>query len=184
MNLIFAVMAIISLIVMTVIDPENAYSAMLGGAENAISLAFKLAAIYCIWLSVLDIMEKTNINKLLYKIFSPLTKLLFKKEDEKTQELISMNFSANLLGMGGAATPLGIKAMERMNGDNTKASDNAILFMVINATSIQLLPANIIGIRASACSVSESDIIIPSLIATSVATAVGVILCLVLRKKK
>ncbi len=182
MNLIFAVMAIISLIVMTVIDPENAYSAMLGGAENAISLAFKLAAIY--WLSVLDIMEKTNVNKFLHKLFSPMTKLLFRKEDEKTQELISMNFSANLLGMGGAATPLGIKAMERMNGDDTKASDNAILFMVINATSIQLLPATIIGLRASAGSVSASDIIIPSLIATSVATAVGVILCLVLRKKK
>lgn len=74
--------------------------------------------------------------------------------------------------------------MERMNGDDTKASDNAILFMVINATSIQLLPATIIGLRASAGSVSASDIIIPSLIATSVATAVGVILCLVLRKKK
>ena len=88
MNLIFAVMAIISLIVMTVIDPENAYSAMLGGAQNAISLAFKLAAIYCIWLSVLDIMEKTNVNKFLHKLFSPMTKLLFRKEDEKTQELL------------------------------------------------------------------------------------------------
>lgn len=184
MNVIFFLLVISSLTVLAVTNPESAYTVMQNGASSGISLAFKLVTIYAIWLSVLDIMEKIGLNKTLHKIFSPLTRLLFKKEDSTTQELISMNFSANLLGMGGAATPLGIKAMERMNGENTIASDNSILFMVINATSIQLLPATIIGLRAQAGSESASDIILPSLIATTVATVVGVIICIVLRKKK
>ena len=169
-------MTVASLVLLVVVSPDSAFSIMISGASGAIALAVKLCAIYAIWLSVLDIMQKVGMNKALDKLFSPLTRKLFKGEDEKTRQYITLNFSANLLGMGSAATPLGIKAMEGMQDGSDRARDNMILFMVINATSIQLLPATIIGLRASYGSASASDIILPSLLATLVSTVCGVIL--------
>ncbi|MDE5911500.1 MAG: hypothetical protein K2H24_04120, partial [Clostridia bacterium] len=110
-----------------------------------------------------------------------------KGESDLALEYITLNFSANLLGMGGAATPLGIKAMECMQDNSQKATDNMILFMVINSTSIQLIPATIIGLRASAGSNAPSDIILPSLLATLISTVTGVILaklCALFTRKK
>ena len=176
MNTMFFVMTVASLILVTVVSPDSAFSIMISGASNAISLALKLCAIYAIWLSVLDIMQKVGMSRALDRLFSPITKRLFKGEDEKTREFITLNFSANLLGMGSAATPLGIKAMEGMQDGSDKATDNMILFMVVNATSIQLLPATIIGLRSSYGSASASDIMLPSLIATAVSTVCGVLL--------
>lgn len=176
MNTMFFVMTVASLILVTVVSPDSAFSIMISGASNAISLALKLCAIYAIWLSVLDIMQKVGMSRALDRLFSPITKRLFKGEDEKTREFITLNFSVNLLGMGSAATPLGIKAMEGMQDGSDKATDNMILFMVVNATSIQLLPATIIGLRSSYGSASASDIILPSLIATAVSTVCGVLL--------
>ena len=184
MNTIYVVMMIGSLLLVTITAPESALSIMLGGAKSAIGLSISLCAIYTVWLSVLQVIDKTGIGKTLSKAFKPLTKKLFKGESDLALEYITLNFSANLLGMGGAATPLGIKAMEYMQDGSDKASDNMILFVVINATSIQLLPATIIGLRASKGSASASDIILPSLIATTFSTLIGVILCKVLAGKK
>lgn len=184
MNTIYVVMMIGSLLLVTITAPESALSIMLGGAKSAIVLSISLCAIYTVWLSVLQVIDKTGIGKTLSKAFKPLTKKLFKGESDLALEYITLNFSANLLGMGGAATPLGIKAMEYMQDGSDKASDNMILFVVINATSIQLLPATIIGLRASKGSASASDIILPSLIATTFSTLIGVILCKVLCSKK
>lgn len=184
MNTIYVVMMIGSLLLVTITAPESALSIMLGGAKSAIGLSVSLCAIYTVWLSVLQVIDKTGMGKALSKAFKPLTKKLFKGESDLALEYITLNFSANLLGMGGAATPLGIKAMEYMQDGSDKASDNMILFVVINATSIQLLPATIIGLRASKGSASASDIILPSLIATTFSTLIGVILCKVLCSKK
>ena len=184
MNTIYVVMMIGSLLLVTITAPESALSIMLGGAKSAIGLSVSLCAIYTVWLSVLQVIDKTGMGKALSKAFRPLTKKLFKGESDLALEYITLNFSANLLGMGGAATPLGIKAMEYMQDGTERASDNMILFMVINATSIQLLPATIIGLRASKGSASASDIILPSLIATTFSTLIGVILCKVFSSKK
>ncbi len=176
MNLVFTVMIIASLIMIIVVSPESAFSIMISGASSALKLAFTLIAIYAIWLSVLGLMEGIGLNKAMNKLFRPITKRLFKGESDLALEYITLNFSANLLGMGGAATPLGIKAMECMEDGSDKATDNMILFMVINSTSIQLIPATIIGLRAAAGSNAASDIILPSLIATVISTVTGVIL--------
>ena len=184
MNTVYVVMMIGSLLLVTITAPESALSIMLGGAKSAIGLSVSLCAIYTVWLSVLQVIDKTGMGKALSKAFKPLTKKLFKGESDLALEYITLNFSANLLGMGGAATPLGIKAMEYMQDGSDRASDNMILFVVINATSIQLLPATIIGLRANKGSASASDIILPSLIATTFSTLIGVILCKVLAGKK
>ncbi len=126
-------MILASLIMLVVVAPESAFSIMIGGANNALTLAFTLIAIYAIWLSILSLMDGIGLNKALNKLFRPLTKRLFKGESDLALEYITLNFSANLLGMGGAATPLGIKAMECMQDGSQKATDNMILFMVINS---------------------------------------------------
>ena len=169
MNGVFFVMTASSLVMTIFVSPSQAFPAMIDGASGAITLSLKLCAIYAIWLSVLDIMNKVGMSKALGKACSPLTRKLFKGEDGETLDLITLNFTANFLGMGGAATPLGIKAMERMQ---------------INATSIQLIPATVVGLRAAAGSASPGDIILPSLLATSVATVVGVAIVKVLSAKK
>ena len=164
------------LIFLTVTAPQTAFSVMLTGATNAVELALSLFAVYAIWLSVLEIMDKAGISKAVNKLLAPLWKRIFKGESDKALEYISLNFSANLLGMGSAATPMGIKAMEHMSKESEKASDNMILFLVFNATSIQLIPATVVGMRATEGSANAADIILPSLLATVISTAVGVTL--------
>lgn len=175
MNLVYCIMVVVSLVWIAVVSPESALPVMLSGANNAIRLAMTLAAIYAIWMSVLDLMEKIGLNRLIHKLMLPITRKLFRGESEQALQSISMNFSANLLGMGGAATPLGIRAMEAMQDGSETATDNMILFMVINCTSIQLLPATVIGLRSAAGSATASDILLPSLIATTVTTFIGVL---------
>lgn len=178
MNIVFFLMSTISIVLLIIFAPSMVLPAMIDGATGSIKLTLSLLAVYCVWLSVIRIMELTGINKVINKLFRPITKRLFPNTDNEAQELISLNFSANLLGMGGCATPLGIKAIEKMDKTQSKtATDDMILFIVINCTSIQLLPATIIGLRATAGSANASDIIIPSLIATLCSTVVGIILC-------
>lgn len=187
MNFVFAIMILVALVMLIIVSPESAFSIMIGGASSALKLAFTLIAIYAIWLSVLSLMEGIGLNRAMNRLFRPITKRLFKGESDLAFEYITLNFSANLLGMGGAATPLGIKAMECMQDGSEKATDNMILFMVINSTSIQLIPATIIGLRAAAGSNSASDIILPSLLATIISTVTGVILakiCAKFRRKE
>ena len=183
MNTIYITLLLASIIMLTIIEPDKVYYSMINGATSAVKLTISLVAIYSVCMTIIDIMSKVGADKVIHRAFRPLTKRLFRDEDEKTRELISMNLSMNLLGMGGAATPLGMQAVARMQKDSTKASDNAILFTIINATSIQLLPTTIIGMRASHGSISPADIILPTLISTSVATVVGVLISLALRRR-
>lgn len=184
MNIVYSLMLIVSIAIMIVVSPDKTLSLMLKGTSNALTLSLTLISIYSIWLSIFKIMEKIGLNNLIYKAFKPITKRAFKGENDKALEYITLNLSANLIGIGGAATPMGIKAMEQMQDGSIYATDNMILFMVINTTSIQILPATIIGLRTAAGSSNASDIIIPSLIATTISTISGILLCLIFRKFK
>lgn len=177
MNIAFTFICLTSIILLIITNPELILSSMINGAKGSLELAFTLLCIYCVWLSVLKLMETLNINKYLSSVLMPITRRLFKGENAKTLEYINLNFSANMLGMGGIATPLGIKAVESSTQDSERISDNILLFAVINCTSIQLLPTTIIGLRAGLESISPSDIILPSILATTISTAVGIILC-------
>ena len=102
MNVVFTIMIIASLVMLIVVSPESAFSIMISGASSALKLAFTLIAIYAIWLSVLSLMEGIGLNRMLNRIFKPITKRLFKGESDLALEYITLNFSANLLGMGGS----------------------------------------------------------------------------------
>lgn len=183
MNVAFFAISIISIAVMLVRSPESAFPTMIEGASGAITLAIKLVAIYAVWLSVLKMAEATSLDKKLSRIMKPVVKRLFKKESDEAYEWICVNMSANMLGMGGVATPAGIKAMRAMENGSDKVTDNMALLLVINTTSIQLIPATVIAMRATAGSQNSADVILPTLISSGIATLCGGIICKALSLK-
>lgn len=180
MRRIWYVVMLASLIALCIINPENSINAMMDAGEKAVMLSIKLIGVYAIWLGILGIVDQTKLSDKISSLLSPIIDFLFGKNlDQQTKNYISMNLSTNILGMGNACTPLGIKAMnglDKLNNHSTTASTAMIMLMVINATSIQLLPTTIIGLRASYGSTTSSDIIIPSIIATTLTTVLGVLL--------
>lgn len=169
MNFVFLAIALFSLYMLTKASPESVMPALLGGVNGGVALALKLFAVYAIWLSVLKIFEQAGIDRLLAEKLKKITGRLFKDESPKAHVALTLNLSANLLGMGGAATPMGLKAMEEM-----RRKKNKIMLVVINSTSIQLIPTTIVAIRATFA--STADIILPSIIATFITTALAVVL--------
>jgi len=158
------------------LNPNAVLPSMLTSGKNAIELCLTLLAVYAVWMGLLQIMEDSGLNKKLSKVLKPATDKLFGKLDPKTNEYVCMNISANMLGMGGAATPMGIKAMQSMDDGSGTATYAMIMFFVLNATSLQLLPTTVIGLRAAAGSADSTNIVLPSLIVTITTTVIGILL--------
>ena len=177
-------MVVTSIAMMLFVDPAGAVAAALRGAENAVSLSIKMLAVYALWLGVLGVMQRNGVTDFFTRLFRPVTRKLFKEESEETHALISQNLAANFLGIGSAATPLGIRAVSLMQGEKTDATDNAVLFIVLNACGVQLLPATIIALRAQSGSASPSDILLPTVLSTAITATIGVLLCFVKRKAR
>lgn len=183
MNAVFFTLMLTSLAVLLFTSPKNAFGVMIDGASDAIALSIKLLAIYMVWLGVLRMMEASKLDKKLSKLLRPVVCKIFKGESDEAYDKICLNLSTNMLGMGGASTPAGIKAMNLMSDGSDRATDNMIMLLVINATSIQLIPATMIALRAQAGSQNPSDIILPTLISSGVATLAGMLMCKVLAIK-
>lgn len=189
MRKVWFLMMICSIAMLMFSSPESVLQSMAISSKNAIDLLIKLLGIYAIWLGVLEIVEKSGLSLLLSKFLSPIIDWLFGKVDSNTKNYLSLNISTNMLGLGNACTPMGIKAMNELDKQNksNRASHQMIMLMIINATSIQLLPTTVISLRTSFGSMHASDIILPSLIATTISTIVGVLgvkLAIKLTKRK
>ena len=184
MSVVFFLMVFSSIGYMLFTDPEGAISAALAGAENAVALSIKMLAVYALWLGVLGVMQRNGVTKAVSRLFRPLTRRLFKGEADEAHDLISQNLAANFLGVGGAATPLGIRATALMQGEKEEATDNAVLFIVLNACGVQLIPGTIIALRAGAGSASPSDIFLPTALCTLLTAGIGVLLCFLFRRRK
>ena len=177
MSKIWYVMVLGSMIILCVINPEGSINSMIVAGGNAVSLSIKLVGVYAIWLGIIKLVELSKLSDKIAWLLSPVIDWLFGKVDDKTKGYIALNMSTNMLGMGNACTPMGIKAMEnldRINNYQKTASSAMIMLLVINATSIQILPTTIMGLRVTYGSTTSSDIIVPTLIATAISTIVGV----------
>ncbi len=155
-------------------------NAAIEGAGEGAKLVLSMLGILCFWTGLMEIAEKSGIMRGLSRILYPFTKLLFPKlkKDDPCHDAIVMNISANLLGMGNAATPLGLRAMKLLderNAHNRKASNEMCMFVIINAASIQLLPTTLILLRQMAGSKSPAEIILPVWVVSVTALLVGVI---------
>ena len=178
MNKIWLVLLISSICALMFVSPESVMSGMIGASNKALSLTFELCVIYAVWVGIFSILEQTGITKFMAKLLSPLIGWIFGKHNlsPESKRLVSMNISANLLGMNGAATPLGIKAIESMGKDKTTATYPMIMLVIISCTSVQLLPTSIMGLMTSAGSTNASSIILPSIIGSIMSTLIGILL--------
>ena len=187
MKNVWFVLMLSSLIALTILSPEKTISALMKAGQDAVLLSIKLLGIYGVWLGVLGIVNKTGLAEKFASLLEPVIDFLFGKNlDKQTKSFIALNLSTNIFGIGNASTPIGIKAMKNLDKINNSeiASSSMIMLMVINATSLQLLPTTIIGLRATALSTNAGDIILPSIITTSITTLLGIILVKVLSKIK
>ena len=156
-------------------------------AQIAVELAIGLIGIMALWLGLMKIAEAAGLIAMLAKALRPITTRLFPDvpADHPAMGAMIMNISANMLGLGNAATPLGLKAMEELNKLSKKAgtATNAMAtFLVINTSNIQLIPATVIAIRAAAGSASPTEIIGPVIAATAINLIVGVSTCKILER--
>lgn len=178
---------IASLCVLIIANPGATLNEMLSASASALTLSIELCGVYAVWLGILELVDKSGLGNKLAKLLRPLIRKLFKTKNEEIEKTIALNLSANMLGLGNASTPLGIKAMQMLDTKDEIASASMIMLIVINATSIQLLPTTIIGLRESAGSLNSADIILPTLLSTFVTTFVGIalaIICEKIRKKR
>ncbi len=182
MNKFWFLMMVASLSVLIFVNPSSILGEMISTTTSVISLCFELLAVYAVWLGMLELIDKSGLGDKIAKLLRPVIRKILKIEDEETQKIVAINLSANILGLGNAATPAGIKAMEKLDSSDGVASASMIMLIVLNVTSLQLLPTTIIGMRESAGSASASNIILPTMIATIVTTVTGVLLALLCEK--
>lgn len=154
-------------------------SAAIEAVGLAVKIAIGLIGVMALWLGIMKVAEEAGMIRIIAKIVRPITKRLFPSipSDHPSIGAMIMNIAANMLGLSNAATPLGLKAMEELDKINPKkgqASDDMITFLVINTSAITIVPATAIAIRASLGSANPQMIVIPSIIAASMATIVGV----------
>ena len=175
MAIIWLIMLAVSLGLMIFTDPSAAVSSMIDGAHGAVELSLNLMALYAFWLGFFSLIERLGLSRGLERLLRPVISRLFPSCDYETRKFITMNVSANLLGLGNAATPMAISAINRMDTGDEQASTDMIMLTVISATSLQILPTTVIGMRATAGSANPADFLFPSLVATVLSTAIGII---------
>ncbi len=182
MNVIFGIVLILSTIILLFNHPEQALSAMLSGGNKALDLSLKMVVVYAVWLGVFEMLDKSGLSNKFARLLTPINKFLFGKLPEKSNDFIALNMSANILGMSGATTPMGIKAINELE-KHPKTEYAIAMFFVINATSIQIIPSSVLALRTTLGSISPGDVILPTILTTLLSTIIGIILVKTFIKK-
>lgn len=156
-------------------------SAALTGAKDAVAVCIGLISILVFWLGMMKIAQDAGLLEKLAKVLRPIAKFLFPgvPENHPAMGYILSNMSANLFGLGNAATPMGLKAMEelqKLNPDKKTATPAMCTLLALNTSGLTLIPTTIIGIRMKYESVNPTEIIGPTLLATFIATGVAILL--------
>ena len=172
---IWTILVLISLIASILLDRSTLLAAAtIEGAQSGITLAIAMAGSICLWSGVGNLMDKAGITGLLAKLLRPILRLVFPgtKTDPALSRDLSANVCANILGLGNAATPMGIRAAKRMVDPNRPgvATDQLCRLIVLNTASIQLIPANVAAIRLAAGCTRPYDIL-PAVWVTSLCSA-------------
>ena len=167
---------------------SNFNSAIFSSAEQTVNLCITFLGTLCLWNGIMNIAIKTSLIKKLTKLLKPITVFIFPdfKNDKKISEEVSMNIVANLLGLGNASTPLGLKAISSMQEKNTKKdtlTDSMAMFILINTASLQIIPTTVIAIRSSLGSPEPSKIIFAVWVSTLLAFATAILSGKILSRK-
>ena len=161
---------------------DSVTSGALDGAKDAVSLCITMLGVMAFWCGLMEIAEKSGLIDKCKCGVAPLISWLFPNVPRQSRAFsyITTNMISNFLGLGWAATPAGIRAMQELselNGHNSVASCDMCTFLVINISSIQLIPVNIIAYRSQYGSVNPTAVVLPGLIATIISTVAGIIYC-------
>lgn len=181
LNIIWLCMVILSVICSIVTGRTGELSNSVGnGADKAIQLIISMAGVMCLWSGIMKIAERSGLTGLIAKLLSPVLGRLMPeyKNNSAAMNAVSANVTANILGLGNAATPLGIIAMKEMQKSNTLRSepnDSMIMFVLINTASIQIIPATTAALRQAAGSAQPYSILPYVWIASGIALCVGMI---------
>lgn len=179
LNILWPIFIIISFIYAIFFgNIENLNKSIFSSVEEAVNLSISLLGTMCLWSGIMQIARETTFVNKLSNLLVPVMKFLFPdvKKGSTIYQEISMNIIANLLGLGNAATPLGLKAMKSMqeeNVDKDVLTNSMATLIVLNTASIQIIPSTVIAIRSSLGSTNPSIIIVPVWIATICAGVVG-----------
>ncbi len=165
---------------------EKITKAITDSTSSTVTFVISLVGIMCLWCGIMKIAEESGLTNKISKILKPILKILFKeKNNEKVMGPVVMNLTANILGLGNAATPFGIKAMEELDVVNEKkgiASNDMALFLVLNANCIQLFPTTILSIRAIEGSSNHGVVMFGIITTTFLTSIISVIICKILQR--
>lgn len=179
LNNIWPIFIIISIIYAIIAgNLENLNLAITSSSESAVYLTLTLIGTTCLWSGLIEIASNTNIIKYLKRFLRPVITRLFPNLNSLVYDKVTMNIISNILGLGNAATPLGLQAMEEMQKENLNKeylSDNMMILIVLNTSSLQIIPTTIIAIRTSLGSNNPTRIIFPVWFSTICAGIVGII---------
>lgn len=167
-------------------------NAVLDSSKEAVSLCITMLGIMAVWVGIMEIAKETGLIQAISSKLQPVIRFLFPNipRGHKANEYILVNMIANMLGLGWAATPAGLKAMEQLKTlqDERKgtqiASDEMCTFLVINISSLQLIPVNMIAYRSQYGSVNPALVVGPGLLATFLSTVAAVLLCKLFCKRR
>lgn len=157
---------------------------VIDSAREAVELCITMLGIVGFWTGLMEVARQSGLVEKLTKLLHPILKFLFPRipREHKAYQYIALNFIANILGLGWAATPAGLKAMEEMatlqpKGKEAIASNEMCIFLIMNISSLQLIPVNMIAYRSQYGSVNPTVIIVPAIIATFISTLTAIIFC-------
>lgn len=175
MNILFPFIFIFCTIGLGIVSPDSFLKSLLDGATNSAGLCVALLAGYTVWMGLMNVWKESGVSTKISALFRPLVKTLFRIRDEQALNAVCMNVSVNLLGISGAATPYGIRAAQLLDKTEHAEFSSAMLF-VVNATSLQLIPTSVIGIRTALGSAAPADIVLPTILTTCFSTLFAVAL--------
>ncbi len=188
MNYIFFTLIILSIIAGILNNRlDLVVNSMLEACNLAVKISFSLIGIMAFWLGIMRIAEKSGLVSILSKLISPLTKIIFKdlKKDDPALGNITMSITANALGLTNAATPIGLKVMQELQESNPKkdiATDSMCMFLGMNTAGFQIIPATVIAILVGAGAKNPTEIIIPTLIVTTLSFLAAIATALLLQR--
>ena len=188
MNAIWVILIAASALFAVLSGSVNEFTkSIFDAAKSAVEVSLYLLGIVALWLGITKIIEDSGLIYSISRAFQPLLSRVFRKIPENHPSItsITLNFLANMFGLGNAATPLGIKAMQdlqELNPDKDKTSFEMMLFIVLNTASIQIIPFTVIGILADFGSANPSAIILPTIIATLISAITAVTILFIFRK--
>lgn len=181
LNIIWAALIIVGFSVGALTgNINNVTNAAIESAKSAVELALGLIGVMALWLGIMKIAEDSGLIKLISKALKPIMIFLFPDvpETHPAMGAMIMNISANILGLGNAATPFGLKAMEelqKLNKYKDTATNAMVTFLAINTSSVTLIPATTIAILAAAGAPNPTEIIGPTIISTTISTTAAII---------